>query len=291
MIQSMTGYGKTEVQLSKGKVHIELRSVNSKSMDLSIQAPTILRSLELSFRKLISSSLNRGKADCRLYIESEQSSNGHELNYPLIKKYHDQIDTLNKKLGLEKEVEIGQLLRMPDIFIKEGSVELSTKDEKKIAAGLKSAISLLIKFRITEGAVLEKDILKRIDKIEKSIKRIEPFDKKRLKKIKSKFQKQFKSATRQGEFDKNRFEQELIYYIEKLDLTEEKVRLKAHCNYFTKTIKSKESVGKKLGFIAQEIGREVNTIGSKANDADIQRIIVEAKDELEKIKEQLFNVL
>lgn len=291
MTHSMTGYGKTEARLSKCKVHLELRSVNSKSMDLGIQAPNALRGMEASFRKVITSSLNRGKVDCRMYFENDPSSNGHELNYPLIKKYHKQVDELGKQLGIESKVEISQLLRLPDIFVKEGALVLSAKDERLITVALKKAIELLVKFRKTEGAVLEKDILKRIGLIEKSVKRIEPFDKKRLKKIKIKFKSQFTAVNKAGTLDKNRFEQELIYYIEKLDLTEEKVRLKAHCDYFKKTLKSKDGVGKKLGFIAQEIGREINTIGSKANDADIQRIIVEAKDELEKIKEQLFNVL
>jgi len=287
----MTGYGKAEVPLAKGKLLLELRSVNSKSMDLNVQMPSVLRGMEAAFRKTITKSVGRGKVDCRLYFENDASSNGHELNYSLIKKYHTQLNSMASKLGMEKGVEMGQLLRLPDIFIKEGATTITVKDERKIAAGLKKTIASFLKFRKEEGIVLEKDILKRITLIEKAIKCIEPFDKSRLKKIKSKFAKQFQAVSKAGELDKNRFEQELIYYIERLDLTEEKVRLKAHCAYFKKTMKSKEGIGKKLGFIAQEIGREINTIGSKANDADIQRIIVGAKDELEKIKEQLFNVL
>ena len=277
--------------LGKSKLHLELRSVNSKSMDLNIQSPGNLRSMEPWLRKTISSSLGRGKIDCRLHFESDPLSNGHELNYPLIRKYYQDLNTLGKSLGLDKKIEIGQLLRLPDIFIREGYTVLNSKDEKKIKLAVAKTIGLLIKFRSDEGAILGKDILKRIGTIEKVVKAIEPYDKKRLARIKSKFTVQFKSVNKEGVFDKNRFEQELIYYIEKLDLTEEKVRLKAHCAYFKKTTKSRESVGKKLGFIAQEIGREINTIGSKANDADIQRLIVGAKDELEKIKEQLFNVL
>jgi len=260
-------------------------------MDLNIQSPGNLRSMEPWLRKTISSSLGRGKIDCRLYFESDPFSNGHELNYPLIRKYHRDLNALGKSLGLDKKIEIGQLLRLPDIFIREGNTVLNSKDEKKIKLTVAKTIGLLIKFRSTEGAILGKDILKRIGTIEKVVKAIEPYDKKRLARIRSKFTKQFKSVNKEGVFDKNRFEQELIYYIEKLDLTEEKVRLRAHCAYFKKTAKSRESVGKKLGFIAQEIGREINTIGSKANDAVIQRLIVGAKDELEKIKEQLFNIL
>ena len=291
MLYSMTGYGKVEVPLNTGKLHLELRSVNSKSLDLNVQMPAVLRAMEPAFRKRITKEVSRGKVDCRLYFENDPSSKGHELNYPLIKKYHRDLKVLAKSLGIEKTIEIGQLLRFPDIFIKEGVKSLSVQDEKKIATALKKVIASFVKFRKDEGAILEKDIAKRIGYIEKAIKRIEPHDKNRLKKIKAKFTKQFRTVSQEGELDRNRFEQELIYYIEKLDLTEEKVRLKAHCIYFKKTMKSKESIGKKLGFIAQEIGREINTIGSKANDADIQRIIVEAKDELEKIKEQLFNVL
>jgi len=280
-----------EVPLTKGKLHVEMRSVNSKSMDLTIQMPSALRGMEPALRKSITSSVGRGKVDCRLYFENDPAANGHQLNYPLIEKYHKELNALAKGLGMDKKVEIGQLLRLPDIFIKASNVNISQGDEKKIALALKKSIAIFTKFRREEGGVLQKEILKRIAAIEIAVKKIEPFDKKRLKKIRSKFTKQFKTVNRDGELDRNRFEQELIYYIEKLDLTEEKVRLKAHCAYFKKTVKSKESVGKKLGFIAQEIGREVNTIGSKANDADIQRIIVGAKDELEKIKEQLFNVL
>jgi len=287
----MTGYGKTEVPLNKGKLHLELRSVNSKSMDLNMQMPSALRGLEPSFRKTITNLVSRGKVDCRLYFENESANNVQQLNYPLIKKYHADLNALAKELGMDQNIHIGQLLRLPDIFIKEGTPTLDSKDEKKIEAALKKTVASFVKFRKDEGAVLEKDILKRIGSIEKAVKKIEPFDRKRLKKIKAKFSVQFKAVSKVGSFDKNRFEQELIYYIEKLDLTEEKVRLKAHCAYFKKTMKSRDSVGKKLGFIAQEIGREINTIGSKANDADIQRIIVGAKDELEKIKEQLFNVL
>ena len=287
----MTGYGKAEVPLKKGKLHLELRSVNSKSMDLNIQMPSVLRGLEPSFRKTNTKLVSRGKVDCRLYFENESTNNAHELNYPLIKKYHADLSALAKELGMDQNIEIGQLLRLPDLFIKEGAPTLDLTDEKKIVVALKKTVVSFVKFRKDEGAVLEKDILKRIGAIEKAVKRIEPYDKQRLKKIKSKFTIQFKAVSKEGLLDKNRFEQELIYYIEKLDLTEEKVRLKAHCAYFKKTMKSKDSVGKKLGFIAQEIGREINTIGSKANDADIQRIIVGAKDELEKIKEQLFNVL
>ena len=291
MLYSMTGFGKAEVPLNKGKLHLELRSVNSKSMDLSFQMPTSLRGMEPAMRKTISASLNRGKVDCRIYFEYDSSPNGHELNYALINKYHKDLKKLAKNLGMKDKIEIGQLLKLPDIFVKEGGMKLSTKDENKVSLALKKGLTTLRKFRKDEGAVLEKDVIKRIGLIEKAVKAIEPFDKKRLQKIKSKFSKHLKMASREGDFDKNRFEQELIYYIEKLDLTEEKVRLKAHCAYFRKTVRSKHGVGKKLGFIAQEIGREINTIGSKANDADIQKIIVGAKDELEKIKEQLFNVL
>ncbi len=291
MIYSMTGYGEAETSLKRGTLHLELRSVNSKSIDLSFQIPNYLRGMEPTLRKAITRSLGRGKVDCRLSFENEPSSNGHELNYPLIKKYHKDLNKLAKGLGIESKIEIGQLLRLPDIFVKEGPVKLSAKDEMKVNMALKKALAALLKFRKQEGAVIEKDVMKRIGAIQRTVKMIEPYDRKRLLKIRSKFTKQFKLVSKEGTLDRNRFEQEFIYYIEKLDLTEEKVRLMAHCAYFKKTVRSQHGAGKKLGFIAQEIGREINTIGSKANDADIQRLIVGAKDELEKIKEQLFNVL
>jgi uncharacterized protein (TIGR00255 family) len=291
MLYSMTGYGKAETSLRRGTLHLEVRSVNSKSIDLNFQIPNYLRGMESALRKTIAHSLGRGKLDCRVYFENEPSSSGHELNYPLIKKYHSELKKAAKGLGIQSEIEMGQLLRLPDIFVKEGPVTLSGADEMKVHMALKKALKELVRFRKQEGAVLEKDMMKRIGSILRTVKLIEPYDKKRLLKIRARFTKQFKQVSKEGALDKNRFEQELIYYIEKLDLTEEKVRLQAHCNYFKKTARSQDGAGKKLGFIAQEIGREINTIGSKANDANIQRLIVGAKDELEKIKEQLFNVL
>jgi len=291
MIYSMTGYGKAETTLKRGTLHLELRSVNSKNIDLNFQIPSYLRGMEPTIRKTITQFLGRGKVDCRVYFENEPSSSSHELNYPLIKRYHSELKKAAKELGIQSEIEMGQLLRLPDIFVKEGPVTLNAADERKVHMTLKKALKEMVRFRKQEGAVLEEDMMKRIGVILKTVKLIEPYDRKRLIKIRARFTKQFKQVNKEGALDKNRFEQELIYYIEKLDLTEEKVRLQAHCDYFKKTARSQDGAGKKLGFIAQEIGREINTIGSKANDANIQRLIVGSKDELEKIKEQLFNVL
>ena len=281
----MTGYGKAEIQFENKNYILELRSLNSKGLEINARLPIHVREIELQLKKSVGEFLKRGKIDLSLNIENMSESNAKTINVAAVNQYIEQLK------GIE-DIDRSELLRiaikLPDTLKTE--IEDFDKTEiELIETLLKKTIDALIKFRSDEGKILETEFNKRLDNLEGLCKEVEIIDPERSSKIKEKL----KSAldTLQAEIDQNRFEQELIYYLEKYDITEEKVRLKNHIDYFKKTLSSDTSNGKKLGFIAQEIGREINTIGSKANHAGLQKLVIQMKDELEKIKEQLLNVL
>ena len=285
MIQSMTGYGKAEIQFENKNYILELRSLNSKGLEINARLPIHVREIELQLKKNVGEFLKRGKIDLSLNIENMSESNAKTINVATVNQYIEQLK------GIE-DIDRSELLRiaikLPDTL--KTDIEDFDKTEIELIENLlKKTIDALIKFRSDEGKILETEFNKRLDNLDGLCKEVEIMDPERSSKIKEKL----KSAldTLQAEIDQNRFEQELIYYLEKYDITEEKVRLKNHIDYFKKTLSSDTSNGKKLGFIAQEIGREINTIGSKANHARLQKLVIQMKDELEKIKEQLLNVL
>ncbi|WP_420603299.1 YicC/YloC family endoribonuclease [Flagellimonas sp.] len=285
MIQSMTGFGKHVVQLPSKKITIELKSLNSKNLDINARLPQFYREKELELRKMIADVLVRGKVDFGLYVEITGEETTAEVNQGVVKKYMQQLANIAEGDDL-KLLELA--LRMPDTMKTEkGNIDESEYEAIKTA--MKEALSEISIFRNEEGKVLEKDFIGRLKNLNKLLEEVKAMDPERLDTVRERLEKAV--ADLKVELDENRFEQELIYYLEKYDITEEKVRLANHLNYFESTLKSNDSNGKKLGFIAQEIGREINTIGSKANYAPMQQLVVQMKDELEKIKEQMLNVL
>jgi uncharacterized protein (TIGR00255 family) len=291
MIKSMTGFGKSSAEFAGKKVTIELRSLNSKSLDLNLRIPYIYKEKEAELRSEISKQAERGKIDATIFIESTQETATAIINKPLAKKYYKELQSLSKELN-EKNTDLFSLiLKMPEVLKSEKeTLVLDEKEWKQVRAAFDKAIHEFQKFRSDEGKSLGKELKNRIDIIGNHLKEIADTDSRRIKNIRKRIEKSLEELIESGKIDKNRLEQELIFYIEKLDISEEKLRLKTHLDYFLKTMKE-PSGGRKLGFISQEIGREINTIGSKANNADIQKLVVQMKDELEKIKEQLLNVL
>lgn len=285
MIHSMTGYGKSELELSTKTIRLELKSLNSKSLDLNMRMPSIYRAKELELRKIIGSKLGRGKIDFSLYVEFNKGEALAKINTEVVKGYMKHLENIS----LADEVELLKMaVRMPDAISTERE-DIDPKEWKTISDEVLVVLEKIENYRKDEGAALEKDFSKRISKIDDLIKDVVKIDPERIEHVRDRLNKGI--AELKEKVDKNRFEQELIYYIEKLDITEEKIRLKNHLDYFLKNLNLDESNGKKLGFISQEIGREINTIGSKANYAPMQKLVVQMKDELEKIKEQLLNVL
>ena len=285
MIQSMTGYGKHVVQLPSKKITVELKSLNSKNLDINARIPQTYREKELELRKLISDSLMRGKVDFNLYIELTGDETTAEVNVAMVKKYIEQL----RAIADGDEVKLLEMaLKMPDT-LKTDKNDIDSKEFATIKAALKDALKAINTFRTEEGNVLETDFKNRLKTLSSLLEQVKAMDTERIDSIRERLEKAV--ADLKVELDENRFEQELIYYLEKYDITEEKVRLANHLAYFETTIDSKDSNGKKLGFISQEIGREINTIGSKANFAPMQQLVVQMKDELEKIKEQMLNVL
>jgi uncharacterized protein (TIGR00255 family) len=290
MLYSMTGYGKSSIKLGDKSYIIEIKSLNSKSLDLNFKAVAELRGKEIEIRKLIGSQLIRGKVD--LFFQ-EEKANGITggLNFNLIENYYLQL----KKFSDEKNIPLGDvvpaILRFQDIS-KAELAELNDDDILALNEGVKEALSNIIQFRKDEGTQLEKDLVDRIRAIEQLKTELQPHEESRMEKLREKLKHDVAVHVQEELMDKNRFEEELIFYLEKMDINEEKVRLDTHCLYFMETLQEDTmEKGKKLGFIAQEIGREINTIGSKANDANMQKIVVQMKDELEKIKEQVLNIL
>lgn len=291
MIKSMTGYGRAEGEFQSKKLLVELKSLNSKQLDLNIRLPIAYKEKELDLRNDISRELNRGKVELNITLDSSNDENQSCFNSTLLKSYYKQVVDVSKEMNIMVPDDIiNTLLRLPDVF-KTEKVEISEEEWGVLLSCTNQAIKLLNEFRVQEGKTLEKDITDRIHLTMQLAQTLEPYEKNRLEKLKLKLRQSLTEVISSDKVDENRFEQELIYYLEKLDITEEKVRLASHCAYFLETMKEPEPSGKKLGFIAQEIGREINTIGSKANDADMQKIVIKMKDELEKIKEQLNNIL
>ena len=285
MIQSMTGYGKSTVQLESGNLTIEIKSLNSKNIDLNTRITNSLRPKELLIRKHLSDKLKRGKVDFLLYMDSTINKKNSLLNSTLINTYIDQL----REIVDGSAVELLKIaVKMPDAIISE-QIQENESDWPIIFKEIENAIETIIKYRKDEGLVLEKDFIMRIHKIKDLLSLIDKIDPERINHIRSKINAEIEKLN--IDYDNNRLEQELIYYIEKIDITEEQVRLKNHLDYFLSSLENKNSNGKKLAFIGQEIGREINTIGSKANNSEMQKIVIQMKDELEKIKEQLLNVL
>lgn len=297
----MTGYGKAELNLTNANFTIEVRSLNSKQIDANVKMSSVYRDKEIGLRKLLSEKLQRGKIELSIWREKSESNTNYKVNTEVIKDYHNQVLQLKKDLGLKwnmwtmtlfsaKSSDIlPTLLKMPEALIK-GEEKANDNEWDEIAKGVDIAIENILQFRLEEGKKLEEDITTRINTLSRLLTEILPFGKGRIEKVKKSLADKLAEIDTKN-IDENRFEQELIYYLEKQDITEEQVRLDAHLSYFLETMKTDSPNGKKLGFIGQEIGREINTIGSKSSDAGMQKIVVEMKDELEKIKEQLLNIL
>jgi uncharacterized protein (TIGR00255 family) len=281
----MTGYGKSVLQLSNKTISIEVRSLNSKSLDLNMRMPSLYRAKELEMRKLIGARLKRGKIDVSLFMEITGEETQANINPHVVRKYIKQLEDLVPGDSMEL---LKMAVRMPDA-ISTDREEIDAKEWQAINQHIEEALQNIEHYRREEGAVLEHDFSERITTISKLLEEVIKMDPKRIENVRERLLRGISEL--KEKVDQNRFEQELVYYIEKFDITEEKVRLENHLNYFITSLKSKESNGKKLGFITQEIGREINTIGSKANFAPMQKLVVQMKDELEKIKEQLLNVL
>lgn len=288
----MTGYGKAVVAYKEKKINVEVKSLNSKSLDLSARITPLYREKEMEIRRLLAQKLERGKVDFSLWVEKESTVDATPINAALVENYYKQIKAISASTGIpEPEDWFTTLLRLPDVTAKT-EVEVLDDEEWEVAQqAINEAIEKLTEFRKQEGAALQKKFTEKIDNIANLLKSIEPFEKSRVPKIREKIIDGLKQIP-EVDYDKNRLEQELIYYIEKLDINEEKQRLTNHLKYFHETMKeSGHGVGKKLGFIAQEMGREINTTGSKSNQAEMQNIVVKMKDELEQIKEQVLNAL
>lgn len=291
MLVSMTGFGKATCELVNKKLTIEIKSLNSKQLDVNSRIPGFYREKEIAVRNLISKNLVRGKVDFSMYAEVSGVENNSIVNTTLVKAYFEQLTKVSNELGIDNKDELlSIIMRLPDT-LKNEREELNEDEWETVMESIQLALSDLMQFREQEGHTLEKDITERILEIQNLLKLVEPLEKQRLEKVKDRLRNNLKELAEKDDIDENRFEQELIFYLEKMDVTEEKVRLAHHLEYFLSTMEMNEAVGKKLGFISQEIGREINTLGSKANDSDLQKIVIRMKDELEKIKEQLLNVL
>lgn len=287
----MTGYGRATATCKGKKIHVEIKSLNSKTLDLSTRIAPLYREKEMEIRQTITARLIRGKVDFSIWIEKDAATDATPINTALVENYYRQIKDIAAATGIpEPEDWFLTLLRMPDVTAKSDVEELDDEEWDVAGKVIDEAIDALIGFRNQEGAALERKFTEKIDNIAALLKSIEPYEKARVEKIKARIVEGLKTIP-DVEYDKNRLEQELIYYIEKLDISEEKQRLANHLAYFRETMKENGGQGKKLGFIAQEMGREINTTGSKSNNAEMQNIVVKMKDELEQIKEQVLNAL
>ncbi|MBO5793905.1 MAG: YicC family protein [Bacteroidaceae bacterium] len=292
MILSMTGYGKASTTYNDKKITAEIKSLNSKTLDLTARIAACYREKEMELRAMINNTLLRGKVEFSLWIERDEAEQMARLNSPLIKKYIEQFQEANAQYGIPVPENLTEvILRMPDAVSKQDTVEELTEEEWNVARSVaEQAVNQLMKFRTQEGKALEQKFREKVDNIEALMKSIEPYEKARTEKIRQRLTDALSSIP-EVEYDRGRLEQEMIFYIEKLDINEEKQRLFHHLDYFRETLDGEYGQGKKLGFIAQEMGREINTTGSKSNQAEMQNIVVMMKDELEQIKEQVLNVL
>ncbi len=290
MIKSMTGFGKGEASFGTKKITVELRSLNSKQLDLNIKLPAFYRQSETELRNLVAQRLQRGKVDLFVSVESQQVETSAHINREIFREYLRQLNDALAFSGIDADYDamLPVLMRMPDVVSVEAE-RVTEEESAALMAAAADAVERLDAFRVQEGAVLIADLLRRVDLIERYREEVVPFEKARTETIRARI---LDNLSKLGvEVDRNRLEQEMIYYLEKLDITEEKVRLENHCRYFREVAAGEEAPGRKLGFIAQEMGREINTMGSKANESNIQILVVRMKDELEKIKEQVLNIL
>jgi uncharacterized protein (TIGR00255 family) len=290
MIQSMTGFGKSEITLQNFHVNIEIRSLNSKFLDLSLKLPSLFKELDFSVRKLLKENLKRGKIELTIYYEKINHRKSSSLNKEKIIDYHNELKNIMEELHYNSDKNLlGYALRLPDI-IQHSNDNIDEESGEQLLKTIEKACKEMDLFRKKEGLALEKELSNYLNNILKNLSTISSFEEKRLPKVKNKILKAIEELELKSKVDEKRLEQELIYYAEKIDITEEKVRLSEHCQHFAEALKENGS-GKKLGFITQEMGREINTLGSKANNISIQKLVVGMKDELEKIKEQVLNVL
>ncbi len=287
----MTGYGKAECLLADKKLTIEIKSLNSKQLDTSTRLPSLYKEKELDIRQLIATELERGKVECSFYYELSGEAVSGTINEAVVKSYYDQLYRISGELGLQASLELlSTVMRMPDT-IRTEKAELNDHEWVLVKEALQEAVDQVNNFRSQEGESLDNDLRQRVDAITRKLADAEVYEKDRIKQVRERIAKHLEEYNLKDTVDENRFEQELIYYIEKLDISEEKVRLANHCKYFLETLEDQGPAGKKLGFISQEMGREINTLGSKANHKELQKLVVEMKDELERIKEQILNVL
>ena len=292
MIQSMTGYGKAVVTFKEKKINVEIKSLNSKALDLSTRIAPLYREKEMEIRQTVAKSLERGKVDFAIWIEKDAVVDAAPINTALVENYYKQIKAISAQTGIPEPTDwYATLLNLPDVTTKTDTEELIDEEWTVASQVIGQAIDALVAFRKQEGAALQQKFNEKVDNIEHLLSQIEPYEKSRIEKIRQNIVKGLEQIP-SADYDKNRLEQELIYYIEKLDISEEKQRLTNHLKYFRETMNEEgHGVGKKLGFIAQEMGREINTTGSKSNQAEMQNIVVKMKDELEQIKEQVLNAL
>jgi len=291
MIQSMTGYGKSVVVYNEKKINVEIKSLNSKTLDISTRIAPLYREKEMEIRQMISNELVRGKVDFSIWIEKDAGSEATPVNSAIVESYYRQLKEISQLTGIPEPQDWFQILiRMPDVTMKTEAEVLADEEWEMAQKAIQEAICQLVEFRKQEGAALQRKFEEKIDNIAALLESIEPYEKSRVEKIRGRIIEGLKSLP-EVEYDKGRLEQELIYYIEKLDISEEKQRLANHLSYFRETMNIEGAQGKKLSFIAQEMGREINTTGSKSNMAEMQNIVVKMKDELEQIKEQVLNAL
>jgi uncharacterized protein (TIGR00255 family) len=290
MIRSMTGFGSASVEFQQKIISVEIKSVNSKFFDLTLRLPQVYREKEMEVRTELARFIERGKSEVNFAIESQDGTKKSNINMPLFKSYYDELKKIDSEHQLGTTNYLQLILAIPEVMVTE-KIVLTEEEWKAASNALALAMKKFQGFRQNEGNALEQDMLEKISGIKKGIRELEKYEAPRISSIRKKLQSGLEEFIQANNIDKNRFEQELVFYMEKFDISEEKVRLASHCDYFLHTMKEEHSAGKKLSFIAQEIGREINTIGSKANDADMQKIVVILKDELEKIKEQVLNVL
>ncbi len=289
MIYSMTGYGKCSKELNGKKITIEVRTLNSKGLDVNLKIPGLYREKENELRNLISNKLDRGKVDFWLNQEDLGDGGSVKIDTALVKSYYSQLKNIGNELNTDTDW-MQVIFRMPDV-VKPAEGEITEKDWKGLEEIASTALDQCMKFRKSEGDTLQVALIEHVQRIEDLLKGVEPYEANRVIRLRERILKNLDDSIKDGKIDKDRFEQEIIFYLEKLDITEEKIRLRSHLVYFIETLKSEGFNGRKLNFIGQEMGREINTLGSKANDSDIQKLVVLMKDELEKIKEQVLNVL
>ena len=290
MIHSMTGYGKAEGVIGNKKITIQLKSLNSKQADVSVKVPSLFKDQELVLRKEIAKDLQRGKIEMYLSYEANEKENSYEIDEVVFQRYYNQLSLLNGKFKLDNSNLTATILKMPEI-LKAREESVNESNDNAVLTLLKEALVEINSFRADEGKTLELDLTDHINKIESLLAEALKYEDERTETVRTRILSNLEDAQQKDKVDMDRFEQEMIFYMEKYDISEEKVRLRAHCDYFKKTMAEEQGQGKKLGFISQEIGREVNTLGSKSNHAQMQKLVVQMKDQLEKIKEQVLNVL